>query len=269
VSQPVIVYDHPLSPYAQKVKIALQEKGVDFETRQPEALGSGSTAGDFAAASPRGEVPALIDGDTRVFDSSIILEYIEDRWPQPPLLPGSAADRARVRMLEDAMDSHFEAITWGLSELTYFGRATGALADTLRSAAGTQLAAWYQWLNQQLGQRQWFNGDTFGWGDLCVVPFVNGAIGFGHAPPADSALTDWLTRANARDSVSRCVEQAGRVGFDSGAVSMEAVREALEQGLFKREYRDHRLEWMIKSGGIEVVIKGLERDNIRFISPFA
>ena len=44
---------------------------------------------------------------------------------------------------------------------------------------------------------------------------------------------------------------------------------ALAAGLFKREYRDHRLEWMIKSGGLEVVQAGLEHDNIRFTGVFA
>ena len=45
---------------------------------------------------------------------------------------------------------------------------------------------------------------------------------------------------------------------------MTDVAKLVEEGLFKREYRDHRLEWMIKVGGLEVVAKGLERDNIRF-----
>ena len=49
--------------------------------------------------------------------------------------------------------------------------------------------------------------------------------------------------------------------FDRGDVN---VADLVAKGLFKREYRDHRLEWMIKSGGMEVVIKGLEADNIRF-----
>src|SRR5581483_8012240 len=90
----VILYEHPLSPYAQKVKIALLEKGVPFEPRLPAFFGGDAT---FAAASPRLEVPALLDGDTAVFDSTIILEYIEDRWPAPPLLPRRAAARARRR----------------------------------------------------------------------------------------------------------------------------------------------------------------------------
>jgi glutathione S-transferase len=264
----VTVYDHPLSPYGQKVKIALLEKDVEFEAVMPDAIGSGATVGNFAQASPRGEVPALIDGDTAVFDSTIILEYIEDRWPEPALLPKSAADRARVRMLEDAMDTHFEAINWGLSEIVHFGRATGELAEQMLAQADVQTRAWFAWLEGELGQRDWFNGDQFGWGDLCVVPFINGAAGFDLMPPAGSALAEWAGRANERPSVAACAAAAAAVAFDSDAVSLEQVRQAMEQGLFKREYRDHRLEWMIKSGGMEVVNEGLRRDNIRFISPF-
>lgn len=262
----VTVYDHPLSPYGQKVKIALLEKGVAFEAPLPSDIGSGTTSGEFARVSPRGEVPALVDGDTAVFDSSVILEYLEERWPSPALLPDGPAERARVRMLEEAMDTHFEAITWGLSEVRNFGRASGALADRLLARGGEQIRAWYDWLEAELGQRSWFNGHAFGYGDLAVVPFVNGAVGFGHAPAADSALGAWLARANQRDSVAACARAAAEAA--AGSASLEAVRQAMEAGAFKREYRDHRLEWMIKSGGIEVVQDGLARGNIRFIDPF-
>lgn len=51
----VTVYDHPLSPYSQKVKIALLEKDVPFEAPLPEAIGSGAASGPFTAANPRGE----------------------------------------------------------------------------------------------------------------------------------------------------------------------------------------------------------------------
>lgn len=262
----ITLYDHPLSPYGQKVKIALLEKGIEFEAPQPDALGSGTTAGTFAGISPRGEVPALLHDNVAIFDSTIILEYLEERWPEPALLPENPADRARVRMLEDAMDTHFEAITWGLSEVRYFGRGAGAVAANLESAAAAQLHAWYDWLAAQLDGRQWFNGAGFGWGDLCVVPFVNGAAGFGLTPAGP--LGDWLERANARQSVAACRKAAQAVGLDGGAPSLEAVRAALEQGLFKREYRDHRLEWMVKSGGLAVVEDGIVHGNIRFIEPF-
>ena len=264
----VRVYDHPLSPYSQKVKIALAEKGVAFEAPLPDAIGSGAKSGEFAASSPRGEVPALVDGDVRVFDSTIILEYIEERWPDPPLLPATPADRARVRMIEDAMDTHYEAINWGLAEIAFFGRATGAEAERMNAAAAAQIGRWHAWLDAQLGSRPWFNGDGFGWGDLCVVPFINGSAGFGLVPPAGSGLADWHARANERTSVKAAAEAAQAMAMGGNPAGMEAVRQALEQGLFKREYRDHRLEWMIKTGGLNVVITGLEKHNIRFTDEF-
>ncbi len=263
----VTVYDHPLSPYGQKVKIALLEKGVAFDAPLPTNIGSGATSGEFARVSPRGEVPALIDGDVAVFDSSVILQYVEERWPEPPLLPPTPAERARVRMIEETMDSHFEAITWGLSEILNFGRAEGELAERMVERGGRQITAWYRWLDAELSDRDWFNGDRFGHGDLAVAPFVNGAVGFGHAPASGSRLAAWLERANARDSVSQCAQAAAAVATSS--MSLETVRQAMDQGLFKREYRDSRLEWMIMSGGLEVVREGLEKDNIRFIEAFA
>ena len=129
------LYDHPFSPYAQKVKIALREKGLEFEAPMPQGIGAGGAAGEFIAANPRAEVPALIDGEVKLFDSTIILEYIEDKWPTPPLLPASPAERDRVRMIEEVMDTHYEAINWGLSEVRNFRRATGALAEAIEARA--------------------------------------------------------------------------------------------------------------------------------------
>jgi glutathione S-transferase/RNA polymerase-associated protein len=257
------LYEHPLSPYAQKCKIALREKNVPFELVLPAGIGSGRADAAFENASPRGEVPALVDGDLSIFDSTIILEYIEDRWPQPPLLPKAPAERARVRMIEDVVDTHYEAVNWGLGEVHFFRRGEGKVAEGLIARAAEQIRGFHDWLDRQLGAREWFNGDAFGWGDLCVVPYVNGSAGFGHTPPAGSALAAWLARANARPSVATTAAEAR-----ASIAGMQAVNRVVEQGLFKREYRDHRLEWMIKSGGIEVVLDGLRKQNIRFIADF-
>ncbi|HEY5071931.1 MAG TPA: glutathione S-transferase family protein [Caulobacteraceae bacterium] len=259
----VTLYEHPLSPYAQKVKIALREKGIGFEAALPGGLGAGAAAGAFAEANPRAEVPVLIDDEATIFDSTIILEYIEDRWPSPPLLPAGAAERARVRMIEDVMDTHFEAINWGLAEISWFQRATGALAATLQARAAKQTKGFFAWLERQLGERRWFNGTSFGWGDLCVVPFVAASASVGNPPASRSKLSAWLGRTQERASVTLTVAEAR--DFDIGASN---VSDLVAQGLFKREYRDHRLEWMIKSGGLEVVLKGLAADNIRFAPDF-
>lgn len=257
----ITLWDHPLSPYAQKVKIALREKGVPFETAVPGGIGVGGAAGDFLAANPRAEVPALLHDGTAIFDSTIILEYIEDCWPQPPLLPATPADRARVRMIEEVVDTHLEAVNWGLSELRWFRRAEGPLGESLATKAAEQIRGYHAWLERALGDRPWFNGDSFGWGDLSVVPYINGSAGHGVPPAPGSKLADWLARANDRPSVRDTVADAAATASTGG---MGDVAKLLEQGLFKREYRDHRLEWMVKSGGLEVVSEGLARGNIRF-----
>jgi glutathione S-transferase/RNA polymerase-associated protein len=232
----------------------------------PGGRGAGGAQGAFVEASPRAEVPALVDGDVRIFDSTIILEYLDDAYPEPAMRPKSAAERARVRMLEEVMDTHFEAINWGISEIRWFRRAEGAQAEALFAAAKSQTEGFFAWLEKQLDGREWFNGEAFGWGDLSVVPYVNGSVGQGNPPAAGSKLAGWLARANARPSVAACVADIAALNADGA--TMPNVAELVEKGLFKREYRDHRLEWMIKSGGLSVVVKGLERDNIRFAPPF-
>jgi glutathione S-transferase/RNA polymerase-associated protein len=257
------LYDHPLSPYAQKVKIALREKGLSFEAKLPPGIGVGSASGEFVEANPRAEVPVLIDGEVKLFDSTIILEYLEDNWPSSPLLPKSPAERARVRMLEEVMDTHYEAINWGLGELRAFKRATGALAERIEARATEQTYGYFSWLERQLGDRQWFNGEVFGWGDIAVAPYLNGSHANGHTVPPGTRLAAWMERVNQRPSVIATTKDITDM-FSNGAPGLTDVANMVEAGLFKREYRDHRLEWMIKVGGLVVVIQGLERGNIRF-----
>jgi glutathione S-transferase/RNA polymerase-associated protein len=166
-------------------------------------------------------------------------------------------------MVEDVMDTQFEAINWGLGEIHRFRRADGALAQALIDKAAAQTAGFFAWLERMLGDRPWFNGDGFGWGDLSVVPYVNGAVGFGNAPGRGTALSAWLDRINARPSVAATAREAR-----DSLGSLSRVAEIIEAGKFRREYRDHRLEWMVRSGGIEIVLKGLEKGNIRFSADF-
>lgn len=258
----LVLFEHPLSPYAQKVKIALREKGISFEVRLPDGIGTGATGIEFAMASLRGEVPALRDGDFAIFDSTIILEYLEDKWPTPSMLPDSARDRARVRMIEDVMDTQVEAIAWGLGEVNFFRRAEGKTKTAIEANADRQTASFFTWLEDELGSRTWFNGSDFGWGDLAVIPYLNGLAGFGFAPAAGSRLANWFAVVNQRDSVART--QAESVAAIEGMAQVDA---AVKAGLFKRQYRDHRLEWMMKSGGVDIVLAGLANQTIRFTGP--
>lgn len=260
MTQPKLhLLEHPLSPYAQKLKIAMVEKGLDFTVQTPDAIGSGATAEDFQRDNFRGEVPVLYVEGKPLIDSTIILEFLEDLFPEPRLLPRDPYERARQRTIEEVCDTHYEAITWGLSEIQNFRRAEGELADRLVARASDQLGRLNAWLDGQLGTHSYFGGETFGWADLCAAPFVQGAAGFGHGPAEGTALASWLDRVRTRPSV-----QASFQAAKEALVAMAQVARIVEAGQFKRQYRDHRLEWMIRSGGVDVVIAGLQNDNIRF-----
>jgi glutathione S-transferase len=253
------LYEHPLSAYAMKVKMALLEKGLEFQAVLPDGLMNGTAAGAFVEASPRAEIPALIDGEVRVFDSTIILEYLEDKWPTPALLPQEPAARARVRMIEDVMDGLYEPNNWGIMEVTRFKRASGALADRLVGFAKSNIDQLQHWLDAQLGDEPWFNGEQFGWGDIACAPYINRSAANGYTPPAGSKLHAWLARVNQRPSVAQVVEQMRQV-----IANLPDFQTLLAQGKIKRQYRDHRLEWMIAGGGLSVVQEGIERSTLRF-----
>lgn len=255
-----LLYEHPLSPYAQKNKIALREKGIAFDVVTPDGMGSGGGGGAWLKANPRAEVPTLVDGEVAVFDSTIIQDYIEERWPSPPLLPAGAAARARVRMIEEVMDTQYEATTWGMMEVLVFRRVTGPAGEALLARAHEQIAGLNRWLEGQLGGGDWFNGADFGWCDAAVVPFVLGAVGFGAPPAPESRLAAWLARCLERPSVAKTAAEAAAVA----EIVAQMVPAMIASGQFQREYRDHRLEWMLRSGGMQVVSDGLAAGTIRF-----
>ncbi len=251
------LYEHPFSPYAQKVKIALYEKNVAFDLEIPNAFSGAPT--EYAHTNPRLEVPTLVHDGMAIFDSTIILEYIEETWPKPAMLPTTARERARVRMLEDVCDTYYEAINWGLMEVKAWQRASGELAEKLTARAAQQTAGVHAWLERELGSRPYFNGESFGWGDLSVFPYLHGSGVWGLAPKTGSKLSAWMARVGQRDSVRKTV--AATAAFQGDMTSLPAT---LASGQFKRQYRDHRLEWMMRSGGVEVVLEGLKKATIRF-----
>jgi len=262
------LFEHPLSPYARKVKIVLEHAGIPYQrvfvnplAPDPEALRQ------FAAASPRLEVPCLVDDDgTAVFDSTVMLEYIEEKWPERSTQPASPAERARVRMLEELCDTELEAVNWGLMEIRFFKRADGAEADAILARAGSQLARLWARLDRELDGRKWMNGDRYGRGDASVYPHITGSSFFG--APLDAKygrLAAWAVRCAEEPAVKADAAQLAqwmKENFGGGAPSTQGMP-------IVRQYRDHRLEWMMKSGGTAVVLRGLEAGTIRFQHEFA
>jgi glutathione S-transferase len=103
------LYDFLPCPFGQKVRIALAEKGLTYDLVQVDITKGENRHPDFFRLNPFGRVPVLVDEDTTIYDSTIINEYLEDEYPEPPILPpvGSSALRARARRLEDFADTSF------------------------------------------------------------------------------------------------------------------------------------------------------------------
>lgn len=99
-----------LSPYVRKVLVCLAVKGVPYEI-DPIVPFYGND--EFARLSPVRRIPVLTDDAVTVSDSTVICEYLEDRYPDPPLLPKAPAERARARWLEEFADGRMgEVFIW-------------------------------------------------------------------------------------------------------------------------------------------------------------
>jgi glutathione S-transferase len=102
------LYDYPDCPFAQKVRVVLAEKELEYETVFVDLRkGEHRQDPEFLKLNPYGKVPVLIDDEVIVYDSTIINEYLEDEYPHPALLPEDSGARARARLLEDFCDNSF------------------------------------------------------------------------------------------------------------------------------------------------------------------
>ena len=101
------LYDYPDCPFCQKVRVVLVEKDLEFERVHVDLRKGEQKAPEFLKLNPYGKVPVLVDEDVVVYDSTIINEYLDEEYPNQPLMPEDSASRARVRLLEDFCDNSF------------------------------------------------------------------------------------------------------------------------------------------------------------------
>jgi len=195
-----------LSPFSAKVRMALAEKKLDYETLTvPWSRKTlwGPKPLEFLAVSPRGQVPVLIDGDVTIFDSTVICEYLEDRYPKPPLMPATPAGRATCRQLEDEADfAMVQEVTPLVQEL--FTKTDDAARDMSRVATATEaLRHRYDTHEKALTGREYLCG-TFSVADIATFLVVGFATTLG-VPPGDGHknVRAWVERVRARPSVAR------------------------------------------------------------------
>ena len=104
------LFSGPLSMFGAKVEIALREKNLAFELEMVSfdmQQGYQPKHPEVLRVNPKRQVPVLLDGDVEIFDSTQIFEYLEHRWPEPPLWPDTPTERARARRLEHQSDEVF------------------------------------------------------------------------------------------------------------------------------------------------------------------
>lgn len=202
------LYSGPLSLFSRKVEIALAEKGLPFEREMvafTQTEGYSPKHPAVIAANPKGQVPVLVDGDLALFDSTLIIEYLDDAYPEPPLLPREARARARCRLLELTAD---EILLRPLSRLMYRTEPETPdpvrrrqLADDAARAEG-ELAGLYRMVESRL-EGPYLCGGAFSAADIAMYMSVMYGLRLG-GPGLDGApgLRDWYGRIADRPAVA-------------------------------------------------------------------
>jgi len=114
------LYDYPQCPFCRKVRIVLAEKGIKYERIFVDLRKKEQKKEDFLRLNPYGKVPVLIDDGVVIYESSVINEYLDEKYPNPPLMPSDFAARAKVRILVDFCESHFFPLWYNIyKEITF------------------------------------------------------------------------------------------------------------------------------------------------------
>lgn len=192
----IVLYERPDCPFCWKVRLALAELGLAYESVQTRL---GEKHPQVQRLSPVGTVPVLVDGDTVIWESGIMLDYLDGRYAPGKLLPGNPAEQARVRTLHAYSDKCVGAALRGL----VFEKRSKPRAGWDRQLIVDSEQQWLRcqaWLEEQLAGREYF-GDGLSAADCalavrCGVAWVYGAEVSAELP----RLAAWFDRVRALDS---------------------------------------------------------------------
>jgi glutathione S-transferase len=200
------LYGHPFSSYTQKALIALYENGTPFELR---SIGPDSPqhSAEWLRRWPLRKFPLLVDGERNIAETSIIIEYLQLKYPGPVrLLPAAPMAAMDVRFL----DRFFDLYVMSAAQLAVDGALTG---DPVKRRDGLALAVSkldlaYAWIEGLLADRTWAAGADFTLADCAAAPslfYADWAHPIGEPFPR---LRAYRTRLLARPSFARAVDEA-------------------------------------------------------------
>lgn len=187
------------SNYYNKVKLALLEKGVPFEE---ELVWVGQTD---PVASPLGKVPYLKTDEGTLSESTVILEYLEARYPQHALLPADPFAAAKVRELLRYIELHLELVARNLYPEAFFG---GKISDAAKEKTAQQLEKSVAAFAKLAEFSPYIAGEHFTLADVAAavhLPLVSSASKLIHGRDclADLPVRDYLKRIGERPSVQK------------------------------------------------------------------
>jgi maleylpyruvate isomerase len=177
------LYNYVRSSAAYRTRIALNVKAVQCEAVEVDlrAPASEQHKPDYRAVNPQGLVPTLIAEDTAIAQSLAIIEYLEEIHPDPPLLPRTPVDRARVRAMALAVACDMHPLN-NLRVLNYLRSPLGHDEDTINSWYRHWIEAGFAGLEQEAkrasGDGHHMFGSTVTLADVCIVPQMYNARRF-------------------------------------------------------------------------------------------
>ncbi len=185
----ITLYDAARCPYCARVRIVLAEKGVELEVVEIDLSDRPAWLYEKNAT---GRVPVLEEDGRPLPESAVIMEFLEERYPEPALLPPDPADRAFVRLLifrdEQLTDPYYA-----------FRRGEDGAAEQLDAALGG--------LDAALAERPFLGGPEYGLADIAYVPWILRArdmLGVDLAPYP--SLSAWLARLEERPAIASEVD---------------------------------------------------------------
>ena len=192
------LYTFPPSTNSRKVRIALLEKGLEFERINVDLSKREQKNPEYLKIHPFGQVPALDDEGFVVYDSTVINEYLEDEYPYPPLMPKDSEGRARARMMEDFRDTHFNPPC--VKIIYEMRKPEGERVADVITTAKADINKCFDRLETELKGKEYLAG-AFSLADIAFMANLDLLDRFQIAvDPKYANTTAWIARLKARPS---------------------------------------------------------------------